>query len=46
MIDATREDVRRIIEEQSNGIVIMEDYYDINYYFSSRLLYTLDHSKA
>ena len=33
VIDATREDVHRIIEEQSNGIVIMENYYESNYYF-------------
>ena len=42
VIDATREDVHRIIEEQSNGIVIMENYYESNYYFSSRELRTLD----
>ena len=42
VIDATREDVHRIIEEQSNGIVIMENYYESNYYFSSRALNTLD----
>ena len=42
VIDATREDVHRIIEEQSNGIVIMENYYESNYYFSSKPLNTLD----
>ena len=42
VIDATREDVHRIIEEQSNGIVIMENYYESNYYFSSRPLNTLN----
>ena len=42
VIDATREDVHRIIEEQSNGIVIMENYYESNYYFSSRALNTLE----
>ena len=41
VIDATREDVHRIIEEQSHGIVIMENYYESNYYFSSRPLNTL-----
>ena len=46
VIDATREDVHRIIEEQSNGIVIMENYYESNYYFSSRALNTLDDFKG
>ena len=41
VIDATRGDLHRIIEEQSNGIVIMENYYESNYYFSSRPLNTL-----
>ena len=41
VIDATREDVHRIIEQQSNGIVIMENYYESNYYFSSKELRTL-----
>ena len=41
VIDATRADLHRIIEEQSNGIVIMENYYESNYYFSSRPLNTL-----
>ena len=41
VIDATRDDVHRIIEEQSNGIVIMENYYESNYYFSSKALNTL-----
>ena len=41
VIDATREDLHRIIEEQSNGVVIMENYYESNYYFSSRPLNTL-----
>ena len=42
VIDATRDDVHRIIEEQSNGIVIMENYYESNYYFSSKALNTLE----
>ena len=41
VIDATREDVHGIIEEQSNGIVVMENYYESNYYFSSRPLNSL-----
>ena len=41
VIDATRADLHRIIEQQSNGIVIMENYYESNYYFSSRPLHTL-----
>ena len=46
VIDATREDVHRIIEEQSHGIVIMENYYESNYYFSSRPLNTLEDFKG
>ena len=42
VIDATRADLHQIIEEQSNGVVIMENYYESNYYFSSRPLNTLD----
>ena len=42
VIDATREDLHKIIEEQSNGVVIMENYYESNYYFSSRQLNTLE----
>ena len=41
VIDATRPDLHRIIEEQSNGVVIMENYYESNYYFSSKELNTL-----
>ena len=41
VIDATREDLHQIIEEQSNGVVIMENYYESNYYFSSRPLNSL-----
>ena len=41
VIDATRDDIHRIIEEQSNGIVVMENYYESNYYFSSRPLNSL-----
>ena len=41
VIDATRPDLHRIIEEQSNGVVIMENYYESNYYFSSRPLNSL-----
>ena len=41
VIDVTREDIHGIIEEQSNGIVIMENYYESNYYFSSRPLNSL-----
>ena len=41
VIDATRDDVHRIIEQQSNGIVIMENYYESNYFFSSKELRTL-----
>ena len=36
VIDATREDVHRIIEEQPSGIVIMENYYESDYYFPRR----------
>ena len=42
VIDATRDDIHRIIEQQSNGIVIMENYYESNYYFSSRELRNLE----
>ena len=42
VIDATREDIHSIIENQSNGIVIMENYYESNYYFSSRPLNSLE----
>ena len=41
VIDATRDDIHSIIEEQSNGIVVMENYYESNYYFSSRPLNSL-----
>ncbi len=41
VIDVTRDDIHGIIEEQSNGIVIMENYYESNYYFSSRPLNSL-----
>ncbi|MCY4560593.1 MAG: TRAP transporter substrate-binding protein DctP [Chloroflexi bacterium] len=46
VIDVTRDDVHRIIEEQSHGIVIMENYYESNYYFSSRPLNTLEDFKG
>ena len=42
VIDVTREDIHGIIENQSNGIVIMENYYESNYYFSSRPLNSLE----
>lgn len=42
VIDATRSDLHRIIEEQSNGIVIMGNYYESNYSFSSWPLKTLE----
>ena len=41
VIDVTRDDIHGIIEEQSNGIVVMENYYESNYYFSSRPLNSL-----
>ena len=46
VIDATRDDVHRIIDQQSNGIVIMEKYYESNYYFSSRALNSLEDFKG
>ncbi len=42
VIDATRNDVRRIIERATDGVVITEHYTDGNFFFSSKELLSPD----
>ncbi len=46
VIDATREDLRRIMQEKSGGVVLLENYFPYNYYFSKRPLRTLEDFKG